>query len=292
MPRFAGGYWNSQNHPKKQTAVASRQTPGQLPERHPWKRPTIALPSKQAPPSSRDSAPGQFIEAGDARAGAGLLHQVANQFDNTELGVHRIQHRCMREQVEARAVFDSPLGRAPNRFEEMLQLPASVAEAAHVADGTHGHVDETAGVSERLRGGLRMDNPLEDVRGGRFAGLGVRMSWVSRAHPFEAEVEEEPLHVWDIVQPVEKAAGRSEPCWRDADPLLHCRSAKLNVFADDSLDALARDEPRGALKAELRLLRLRGLDINVVVSVVAHGMAVTREQRQPFDVLLLEDAAD
>src|SRR2546425_7111173 len=91
------------------------------------------LHSTQAPPSSRDSAPGQFIEAGDARAGAGLLRQVANQFDNTELGVHRIQHRCMREQVEARAVFDGPLDRAPNRFEEMLQLPASVAEAAHVA---------------------------------------------------------------------------------------------------------------------------------------------------------------
>src|SRR5437867_3211104 len=198
----------------------------------------------------------------------------------------------MREQVEASAVLDGPSDRAPQRLQEMLQLPTAVAKRTDVADGTHGHVDETAGVSERLRGGLCLNDAVENPGVGFLAGRVVRVSRVSRAHPFEAEVEEEPLHVRGIVQPVVKAAGRSEPCWRDAKPLLHCRGANLNVFTDDSVDALARDEPRRALKSELRLLRLRGLEIDVVVSVVAHRMSILDQSLQPVPILLLEDASD
>src|SRR5207247_9479552 len=109
------------------------------------------------------------------------------------------------KQYVAVCTYYTQLVRAPNHLEEMHHLPAADAEGSHDADGTHEHVDETIGVSERLRSGLCLDNAVEDFGGGRFAGLGVRMIRVSRAHPFETEVEEEPLHVRHVVQPVVKA---------------------------------------------------------------------------------------
>src|SRR6185503_2595548 len=62
----------------------------------------------------RSSTFGQFIKAGEACAR--FFYEVANQFDGSKLRVHGIQHRRVREQVEARAMFDRRFDRTAKCF--------------------------------------------------------------------------------------------------------------------------------------------------------------------------------
>src|SRR5207237_10337465 len=99
-------------------------------------------------------------------------------------------------------------------------------------------------------------------------------------------------HVLAVAQAVGEAARRAEAGRRHTDARPQRRRGHGNVFADDLLDALAVDQPGTALEAELEGLPVWRLDVDVVIGVVADGVARLGDAGQPGDVGLLEDAPD
>src|SRR5262249_42175718 len=67
---------------------------------------------------------------------------------------------------------------------------------------------------------------------------------------------------------------------------------QADVVADDAAHLLAVDEPGGAIEAKLDVLGAFGLDVDMVVSVIADGVPGQDEVLQPGDAGLFEGAAD
>src|ERR1041384_4806130 len=107
-------------------------------------------------------------------------------------------------------MFDGPLNAETNGAEEIVELPARVAERADVADRTHRHVNQASRIRERLRIHLRLYDVVEDFFGRRLAGSAVEMRRVFATHPFETAVEHHLLHVIAAIQAIGKTAGRAK----------------------------------------------------------------------------------
>jgi hypothetical protein len=99
------------------------------------------------------------------------------------------------------------------------------------------------------------------------------MGGILAADPGEAEVREHLLQVGPIGEAVGEPARRAEACWIDADPRPQRSRRQSDVFADNVSRFLAVDQPRGTLEAELDVFRPGRQQVDVVVGVIADGMA-------------------
>src|SRR5688572_19866964 len=95
----------------------------------------------------------------------------------------------MRKQIKHRAILYGPFDAEPDGAQEIVELPTRVAESADVADGTHGDINQSGGIHERLRRGLSLHDTVEYFPGRGRAGIAIRMRRVFATHPFEAAVE-------------------------------------------------------------------------------------------------------
>ena len=102
------------------------------------------------------------------------------------------------------------------------------------------------------------------------------MPRVEAADPAETLLAEHRPQVGPVAQPVGEAAGGAEAGRRDAEPRLHRRGGQADVVADDVGRSPALDQPGGPLEPELDVLRPRRQHVDVVVGVVADGMAGLR----------------
>src|SRR5439155_299219 len=81
------------------------------------------------------------------------------------------------------------------------------------------------------------------------------------------------------------AAGRADAGGLDPRALLERPARPADVLGDQLGRPPAFDQPVGAAEAELDLLRLRRLDVNMVVRVVADGVSLAGELTEPFHVV-------
>jgi hypothetical protein len=196
------------------------------------------------------------------------------------------------QEVEDRVPLDRPRHGPPEGLEEGVQRPAAAAEGRDVADRAHRHLDQAVGVDERLGRRLRLHNALEDLGPRLLAGFAERVGRVLAADPPEAQVPQQAAHVGPVGEAVREAARRAEAGRVDAHARLQGRARQPDVLADHVARLLPGDQPRRPAEAELEVLRPGGLDVDVVVGVVADRVAGTHDLLEPVDVFLLQHPAD
>src|SRR5689334_6328958 len=147
----------------------------------------------------------------------------------------------------------------------MLEFPATVAKCANIADGTHWDVDQACGISERLRGLLGLHNSFEHTGSRHRSLLAIWVCRIFGTHPGKSGFEQHPLHIGTPGEPVAKAAGRTKARRRNAESSLHRGRTKLNVIPNYLRGSPPLNEPGGALKTKLNILRPSCQDEDVVI---------------------------
>src|SRR5213078_3160127 len=83
------------------------------------------------PSTARDSVMARdSVKIHQSCAVAGLLNQIADQFNHAKLRIVWVKHRRMAEQIEHRAMLDRPFDTEPDGPQEIVELPAGIAESA------------------------------------------------------------------------------------------------------------------------------------------------------------------
>src|SRR5262249_33639348 len=123
----------------------------------------------------------------------------------------------------------------------------------------------------------------------------VRFHWMPRvktADPCVPLGEQYVLQVGPVFQAVGKATRSAKSGGVYAQPLLHCHGAHPNVLVNELRGRFAVSQPGGALDAVWGLAYLSGLDVDMIVSVIANAVAELHNLLQPRHAGLLENTAN
>ena len=181
----------------------------------------------------------------------------------------------MTEKIKHRPVVNDPIQSHADSLEEIIQIPPAATEGRDVAD----------------RGNRRLNNALPNLSARFLSRHAQGVGWVLAADPVKAEVLQHLLYIWPIHEPITEFPRGAEAGRVDSNSSLQGNVRQANVFADHFLRAFALDQPGGTTKAKLDVPGFGGFDVDVVVGVIADGMASLIDLFEPIDFFLLEDAS-
>ena len=160
-----------------------------------------------------------------------------------------------------------------------------------VADRAHGDFHQPVRIEKRLSRLLGLNNALPNLSARFLSRHAQGVGWVLAADPVKAEVLQHLLYIWPIHEPITEFPRGAEAGRVDSNSSLQGNVRQANVFADHFLRAFALDQPGGTTKAKLDVPGFGGFDVDVVVGVIADGMASLIDLFEPIDFFLLEDAS-
>src|SRR4051812_33376186 len=133
----------------------------------------------------------------------------------------------MAEKVEHGSALDDPRHCDSDGLEQMLKLPAAVAERTDVADWAHWDIEQACGIKE----GLSFELGCNDIgvscvgRSSFFCGDKIFHAGVDRVFatdPIEAEAEEHFLQIFAAVESGCETAGRAKTIRFNSEPIFQC----------------------------------------------------------------------
>src|SRR5687767_7501601 len=77
------------------------------------------------------------VQIGEHRTVAGPTDEIADQFDDTKIGVVGVEHGRVGQQIEHGPMLNGPFDAQPQRTQKIVELPAAVTKRANVADRAH-----------------------------------------------------------------------------------------------------------------------------------------------------------